>query len=290
MERVAYERFAELEDTHFWFVSRRRIFFDLLDRALAGRRNLRVLEVGCGAGGMLGPLQRYGRVTGMDIDREYLGYCRNRGFGRLLCGSGHDLPFADATFDVVALFDTLEHIPDEARALAEVRRVLRPGGTVFVSAPAYEWLWSNNDDIAHHQRRYTRGRLRRALEGAGLHTEKVSYFNTLLLPLIVPSVFWQKFVGWLGRLPAGFNNTTVRVPAPLNWLFTRMMSGERFALRHADLPLGHSLLAIARRDGEAAATAVVASQASATTARRPTATRASGPLGALPGPCSGSAP
>ena len=247
MERVAYERFAELEDTHFWFVSRRRIFFDLLDKLVAGRTDLRVLEIGCGAGGMLGPLQRYGSVHGMDIDREYLGYCKNRGFDRVLCGSGHDLPFGDQSFDLVALFDTLEHVPDEHRALVEVRRVLRPGGTVFVSAPAYEWLWSNNDDIAHHHRRYTAGRLRRALAGAGLQVQRVTYFNTLLLPLIVPSVLWQKLMGRLGRLPEGFNNTTVRVPGPLNRLFTRVMSGELLFLRRGNLPFGHSLIAVANR-------------------------------------------
>ena len=247
MERVAYERFALLEDTHFWFVSRRAIFFDLLDRELAGRSGLQVLEVGCGAGGMLGPLARYGRVHGIDVDREYLDYCRRRGFGDLSCGSGHDLPFRDQSFDVIALFDTLEHIPDEHRALTEVCRVLKPGGTLFVSAPAYEWLWSNNDDIAHHQRRYTRTRMRRALQRAGFVVKRTTYFNTVLLPLIVPSIFWQKLMGRLGRLPEGFNNTTVRVPRPLNWLFTRIMSGERLLLRRVSLPVGHSLIAIATR-------------------------------------------
>lgn len=250
MERVAYERFALLEKTHFWFVGRRRIFFDLLDRALAGKKDQRVLEIGCGAGGMLGPLSRYGTVQGMDIDLEYLGYCRSRGFTRLLCGSGHDLPFPDATFDVIALFDTIEHIPDEAKALAEVRRVLRPGGTVFVSVPAYEWLWSNNDDIAHHQRRYTRTRLRRALQQAGLRVTRSSYFNTVLLPIIVPTILWQKLMGRLGRLPEGFNNTTVPVAKPLNWLFTRIMAAESRVIRWLDLPVGHSLVALATRDRE----------------------------------------
>lgn len=248
MERIAYERFAQLENTHFWFVGRRRIFFDVLDRALAGRTGLRVLEIGCGAGGMLGPLARYGRVQGMDIDLEYLAYCRQRGFDHLLCGSGHDLPFRDASFDLIALFDTLEHIPDEKKALAEVRRVLRPGGTVFLSVPAYEWLWSNNDDIAHHQRRYTRTRMLTALRGAGLTVRRSTYFNTLLLPLIVPSVFWQKLMGRLGRLPEGYNNTSVPIPGPLNWLFTRLMAAESRFLRFASLPVGHSLVAIATRD------------------------------------------
>ncbi len=71
MDRVAYEHFRELEHSHFWFVSRRRIFFDQLDRLLPEAEGKRVLEIGCGAGGMLGPLQRYGSVSGLDIDHEF---------------------------------------------------------------------------------------------------------------------------------------------------------------------------------------------------------------------------
>lgn len=250
MDRVAYEAFAKHEHTHFWFVSRRAIFFDLLDRQLgtndtAGRR---VLEVGCGAGGMLGPLQRYGEATGLDIDHEYLSYCKTRGFSRVLCGSGYELPFADASFDLVCLFDTIEHIPDDELALREARRVCKPGGRVFVSVPAYAWLWSQNDRTAHHFRRYTAGRLRAVLQRAGFVPQKVSYFNTLLLPLIVPSVLWQKLMDRLGRLPPGFNNMSVELPSWCNRLFTALMSSERFVLRWLSAPLGHSVMALARRE------------------------------------------
>jgi len=248
MDRIAYDTFARLEDSHFWFVSRRRIFFDLLDRELGPRRDLKVLEIGCGAGGLLGPLRRYGEVHGLDIDREYVQFCKKRGFERVLCGSGYELPFADASFDLVCLFDTMEHIPDEAKALREVHRVLRPGGRLFVSVPAYQWLWSQNDRIAHHCRRYTAGRLRRALQGSGLRPRRISYFNTMLLPLIVPAVLWQKLMDKLGRLPAGYNNTSVQVPRLLNGVFTALMSSERWWLRWLRFPLGHSVLGIAVRD------------------------------------------
>ena len=247
MERIAYERFRNLEKTHFWFLSRRAIFFDVLDRALPRTEGLTVLEIGCGAGGMLVPLQCYGEVHGMDIDVEYLRYCKERGFRNVLAGSGHDLPFADASYDLVALFDCLEHIPDEGRALREIHRVVKPGGHVFFSVPAYEWLWSNNDDIAHHQRRYTKTRLVRALRDAGFEVRRASYFNALLLPIIIPSVMVQKLRGALGLLPEGYNNTSVPVPKLLNWLFTKLMSSERFALRLSNLPLGHSLIAVAKR-------------------------------------------
>ncbi|HLQ38308.1 MAG TPA: class I SAM-dependent methyltransferase [Planctomycetota bacterium] len=246
MDRLAYETFARLEDTHFWFVSRRRIFFDLLDRTLAGRTDLRVLEIGCGAGGMMGPMRRYGEVHGIDIDREYVRHCKDRGFTRVLCASGYELPFADGSFDLVTLFDTMEHIPDDKKALVEVKRVLKPGGMLFVSVPAYQFLWSQNDTVAHHFRRYTAPRLRAVVQAAGLRPLRVSYFNTLLLPLIVPVVLWQKLLDRLGWLPQGFNNTSVKMPLLVNGLFTAVMSSERLPLRRISFPFGHSLLAMAR--------------------------------------------
>lgn len=249
MDRVAYETFARLEHDHFWFVSRRRIFTELLDRYLpaVAERQRRILDIGCGAGGMLGLLQRYGEVAGLDVDHEYLAFCRERGFPNVLCGSGYELPFGDGRFDLVSLFDTLEHIPEEVAALREVRRVLRPGGLVLISVPAYQWLWSQNDRIAHHCRRYTRGRLERALRDAGLEVVRSSYFNTLLLPLIVPAVLLQKLRERLGRLPAGYNNMSVPLARPVNKLFAALMSSERYLLRLGNLPLGHSALALARR-------------------------------------------
>lgn len=248
MEASAYETFAALEDKHFWFVSRRRIFFDLLDRTLDGRKQLNILEIGCGAGGMLGPLSRYGVVHGLDIAHDYVQYCRSRGFDRVLTGSGYELPFADKTFDLVALFDTIEHIPDDRRVLEEVHRVLVPGGLAFCTVPAYQFLFSQNDRIAHHVRRYTARRLKQVMDAAGLGVRRTSYFNTFLFPLIVPVVLVHKLRDRLGILPEGYNNTSLHIPGPLNRVFTWIMSSERHLLRRARFPFGHSLLAVAERE------------------------------------------
>ena len=251
MEATVYEQFAKLEEDHFWFQGRRRIFFDLLDRALRAdglaqrTSTTRVLEIGCGAGGMLGPLSRYGKVTGLDIAHDYLAYCRRRGHRDVVHGSGYELPFADSSFDLVALFDTIEHIPDDVRVLSEVKRVLRPGGRVFISVPAYQFLYSQNDRVAHHLRRYTATQLRSAVERAELRVEKLSYFNTFLFPLILPAIMVLKLKERLLGLPEGQTNLSHQFSKPVNAAFGFVMSSERLWLRHMQFPFGHSLIAMA---------------------------------------------
>jgi SAM-dependent methyltransferase len=245
MEEAAYRQFVELEENHFWFVGRRRIFFHLLDRELRGRSGLKVLDVGCGAGGMLEPLSRYGEVTGIDTSPELVALCRERGFGGVSVASAYDLPVAARSVDLITLFDTIEHVPDDGRALAECRRALAPGGLLFLSVPAYQLLYANNDRVAHHQRRYSARQLRRKLVTAGLHPSRVTYFNTLLFPVILPTVLAKKASErWSD--PGETTNLSHHPPAALNRLLAATMSSERRLLSRFDLPFGHSIIAIAR--------------------------------------------
>jgi SAM-dependent methyltransferase len=245
MEETAYRQFIELEENHFWFVGRRRIFFHLLDRELSSPGGMRVLDVGCGAGGMLAPLGRYGEVSGIDTSPELVEFCRARGFDRVKVGSAYDLPAAAGSLDLITLFDTIEHVPDDERALRECRRALAPGGLLFVSVPAYPFLYANNDRVAHHQRRYTAPLLRSKLAMAGFGSPRVTYFNTLLFPLILPAVLAKKvherFVD-----PAERTNLSHSVPSLLNRALAATMGSERHLLTRLDFPFGHSIIAMAR--------------------------------------------
>lgn len=245
MEPTVYEQFAKLEEGHFWFKGRRTIFFDLIERSLDGRNDLQILEVGCGAGGMLAPLSAFGQVHGLDIAHDYMQYCKHRGHERLVTGSGYELPFKDGTFDLVALFDVIEHIEDDQRVLSESRRVLKPGGQVFISVPAYQFLWSQNDRVAHHLRRYTAGQLGRVLRSAGLEPRKLSYFNTFLFPLILPAVLVLKLKEMIFGLPDDQTNLSHDFKEPVNSMFAWLMGAERYLLRHMEFPFGHSLIAMA---------------------------------------------
>jgi len=246
MEPTVYEQFAHLEEGHFWFKGRRAIFFDLIQRSLNGRRDLQILEIGCGAGGMLAPLQRFGHVHGVDIAHDYMRYCRHRGHERVVTGSGYELPFADNSFDLVALFDVIEHIEDDHRVLLETKRILKPNGQVFISVPAYQFLWSQNDRVAHHLRRYTSSQLSKVLAGAGLQPRKLTYFNTFLFPLILPAVLVLKLKEMVFGLPDSQTNLSHDFKEPVNSMFAWLMGAERYLLRHMEFPFGHSLIAIAR--------------------------------------------
>ena len=137
MEATAYQQFLELEREHWWFRGRRTVYLGLLEHHLGGERPPRILDLGCGVGGFLGGLARLGgRVFPTDISAESLVRCRERGFPGGVVSSGYALPYATAAFDLVCLFDAIEHIEDDARVLREVARILKPGGLVMLTQSA----------------------------------------------------------------------------------------------------------------------------------------------------------
>jgi SAM-dependent methyltransferase len=171
------------EDRHWWFASRTRAILGYLDRYVGpDGPNRRILDVGCGAGNMMHHLSHYGQVVGVDLYSKPLEVARQRGLD-VQEGSADDLPFDDQTFDVVTLLDVVEHVPNEHGVFAECRRVLKPGGKLLVTVPALMWLWSQNDVINAHQRRYTRAELNQKLERHGLRVLASSYNNFFLFPM-----------------------------------------------------------------------------------------------------------
>ncbi len=180
MDHAYYRQMYALEDTHWWFVARR----NLLLRALAGRlpEQARLLDVGCGTGGTMDRLQGLGEVWGLDMEPLALSLCRERGHRALALASATAMPFPTDTFDGIVALDVLEHIADHESAAAEIARTLKPGGTLVVTVPAYQSLWSRHDVALHHQRRYRAPEVRALLEGAGLQVELCRYAVCGLLP------------------------------------------------------------------------------------------------------------
>ncbi|CAE6690658.1 class I SAM-dependent methyltransferase [Paraburkholderia haematera] len=240
MSPDAYLQMAETEAGHWWFRGRRDVLSSVLHR-LALPSRARVLEVGSGTGGNLDMLAEFGSVSGMEMDETARMLTAKNTGTRFDIRAGRcpdDLPFDGERFDLICFFDCLEHIADDVGSLARMREVLAPGGKVVVTVPAYQWLWSAHDVYLHHHRRYDRSRLAACADKAGYRIERVTYFNTLLLPLAIA----VRFIDRLLRRDRSSGDTT---PAgALNMLLYRIFSAERHWVSHGGLPCGVSLLAV----------------------------------------------
>lgn len=240
MDPILYEQHYRLEDQHWWFVGRRRLV--LQELALrTGSHPGPILDLGCGTGGMLPYLRQFDTAVGLDSAPEAALACRKREMP-FVHGWGSDLPFRDEAFGIITALDVIEHVNDDRSMLAEMRRVLKPGGLLVITVPAYQFLWSQHDEANHHQRRYARGGLASLVEGGGLEMLKASYFTTLLFPAAVFRKAIMRFK--TGESPATHLD---EVPGPLNALLTRVSTGEGSLIRRWELPFGASLICVARK-------------------------------------------
>jgi SAM-dependent methyltransferase len=183
MDRVIYERMAATQQVHWWFAGRRAILNRLL-KTLRLPPESRILEIGCGTGGNIAVLQKFGSVTAVELDSFARDHVRTAMKIEIAPGSlPDDLPYADRKFDVICLFDVLEHVERDQEALSVLRERLAPKGLLIITVPAYQWLYSSHDVQHHHYRRYTARQLRTIAKAAGLRPTRVGYYNTVLFPL-----------------------------------------------------------------------------------------------------------
>ena len=195
MDRVIYERMAATEQVHWWFAGR-RVILDHLLKSLRLPPESRILEVGCGTGGNIAMLRNYGSVAAMELDSFAREHARAAMKMEVASGSlPDDLPYADRKFDLICLFDVLEHVERDQEALCKLRERLAPNGLLIITVPAYQWLYSSHDAQHHHYRRYTAGRLRTVAETAGLRPTRVGYYNTVLFPLALIRRLAEKLLG-----------------------------------------------------------------------------------------------
>jgi len=236
-----YRRMFEAEERQWWYAGQREVASALLEPwARVSSAALRLLDAGCGTGFNLLALARLGRASGIDLSPEAIRFCRERGV-RVARASLLALPFAAGVFDAVTSFDVIYHdwVSDDRAAVAEMVRVLRPGGALLVRVPALEALRGAHDAEVLTRRRYTRGELVALLEGCGLAVVRATYCNSLLVPLLFARRTLDRMLGREGS-DVGF------LPPPLESLFRGVLGIEAALVRRGvSFPLGASVVVLA---------------------------------------------
>ena len=244
MEKDFYLQYASVEDKHWWFVARRQIIEQVI-RKLSLPKNAQILEAGCGTGGNLQMLSRHGQVSAMELDEIACQFANQRQVTTVKRGTLPDnIPFA-LHYDLILILDVIEHLDDDLSALKALYYKLKPGGYLLVTVPAYQFLWSEHDEINHHKRRYRLQGLKEMVRKAGYEVIYGSYFNTFLFPIVV-------IVRGLGKLLQKQNNNQfssdlVLPSKPVNQLLTWLFANERYLINRFTLPFGLSILFLARK-------------------------------------------
>jgi SAM-dependent methyltransferase len=260
MKSEFYGEYYEHENNHWWFRWRFDMISQIVDD-LPKPKDFRLLDAGCGTGQMTKLLENYGEAIGLEIAPEAIEYARRRGVQNIVQGSISDPPFAAGTFDLVLSLDVIEHVENDVHIVNSLFEIVKPGGHLIVTVPAFESLWSEHDEINQHKRRYRVPQLRTMMEDAGFEVTRVTYCNSALF---LPVLAMRKGKTWLRRLRGQEisdepESDLAFYPRPINELLYRIVTSEMKLMKRWDMPVGVSILAIARRPLETGAEATPAS-------------------------------
>jgi len=240
MKIQAYESMAELDTKHFWYVSRLQIINSLIYK-ISNQGVHKVLDFGCGSGYISKGLQdRFPnlKITSADHNEIALKSVKSKGISDVL-----DLrvqALQESSYDIILCLDVLEHLENDQACLVKLKKSLKKNGKIIVTVPAFEFLWSGEDYVSNHLRRYNKKKLNNLIQKSGFRVEYISYFNFFLFLPILFVLFKNRIL-----FPKSMYESNVKVyPDFLNLLFTKIFSFEEKFIGRIKFPIGFSLVAI----------------------------------------------
>ena len=246
MDDLEYYHIESVEEIHFWYRAMEQLALDTIQAAFPGGSGM-ILDAGCGPGGMTQKLSRFGQVVGIDIHPTAHALARRRVDAvrpALIMGDVCALPLPDEHFDLVTVFDVLynQAVADDSQAMAELYRVLKPGGLLYLREPALEGLRGDHDLVVKTRHRYTTAEIRQRLTKAGFSIEKISYANMIFGILI----YLRRYLQRKAKREQTVSDTAP-LPGTLNSIFYTVLNFENRLVQRIDLPFGSSVVCLARK-------------------------------------------
>lgn len=232
----------EKEDSYWWSAARRGLVGRFLSK-YSSAKNQRIIDVGCGGGGLLKSLQGCGKLVGLEYS-DYGARCAaGKSGAKVVRGSAELLPFKDSSFDVLTSLDVIEHLDDDAKALEGFHRILCTEGVLILTVPAFNLLWSQRDVMLGHKRRYKLKELRSLLEKTGFKEIRCSYTNVFYFPALLIYGLIKRFSKRENRPSSG----VISIPSCISSISGWILKVEETILMRTDLPIGTSILCIAKK-------------------------------------------
>lgn len=244
MEKPEYKNIFDNEEKHFFYVATHNLVLRLI-RKYSNKKNLKILDAGCGTGGLMVKLSRLGETAGIDASDEAIKYGLKRNLN-VKKASVEKIPFGDNSFDLVTSIDVIYHrqVKDDIEALKEMNRVLKPGGILIIRVPAHMFLMSAHDREVHTARRYSLPELKSKLHQAGFKVEFISYVHAPFFPVSIFRSFWERITG-------GSQSAVGKINPFINRLITTILLFEaRLIASGIVMPFGQGLIATARKSAD----------------------------------------
>jgi len=234
--KETYSLNYQFEENYWWYVVRRNLIIDWVKNHINLKEDDCILDYGCGTGKLVEVLREAGfKVEGADYSDEAIAFCKKRSIPDII-----DLkkqPLEKHSYKIIILADVLEHAEDDTAMLKEVAQSLCENGKLIITVPAYNWLWSGEDFVSQHIRRYSASSLKQVFKQAGIKVSYCTYFNTFLFPLIVATLLYRRLFH-----PKMMYESDIEVlPKWKNTLLTRVFNFERMFFPAFKFPFGASI-------------------------------------------------
>lgn len=237
MKEQVYHDMIEMQENHWWFRARRKILFNILKKHICNG-NSSILEIGCGTGGNLSMLKNFGNVSAIEMDEFSANYASKKYNVPVKTGWLPDnIPF-EKKFDIICLFDVLEHIQDDQTALKTVVKMLHPDGIIFLTVPAHQWLFGSHDKMHLHYRRYSSRDLKNKISVCNIKLVRLSHFNFLLFPVLLVTRVFDLIVK--PKTAIGYSTPN----KAFNKVLYSIFSLETHLLNKINIPFGGSIFTI----------------------------------------------